>query len=101
MANEYISSITLPNNKKYLLKDSEKTDENVKQVGNAENKEFPILLKTTNNKESEIGEVKFVQNEDVTVNSANGRISAPSFMVDAHVTLQWNSTDSSLDFIFA
>ena len=73
----------------------------VRQNKNTDNKEFPILLKTTDNKESETGEVKFVQNEDVTVNPANGRVSAPSFMVDAHVSLQYNATDQSLDFIFA
>lgn len=26
---------------------------------------------------------------------------APKFVVDSHVTLQWNSSDSSLDFVFA
>lgn len=73
----------------------------VKQNNNTENKEFSILLKTSNNTTDETGEVKFVKNYDVTVNPSTGRLSATSFMVDSHVTLQWNSTDSSLDFIFA
>ena len=73
----------------------------VKQNNNTENKEFPILLKTSNNTTDETGEIKFVKNYDVAVNPSTGRLSATSFMVDSHVTLQWNSTDSSLDFIFA
>ena len=55
------------------------TDEKVKQNSNTENKEFSILLKTTNNATSETGEVKFGAATDklVTINPSTGRITAP------------------------
>ena len=62
------------------------------------NDEYPILLKTTANTNEETGTIKF---SEPTITPKTGRLSATSFMVDSHVTLQWNSTDSSLDFIFA
>ena len=61
------------------------------------NDEYPILLKTTANANEETGTIKF---SEPTITPKTGRLSATSFMVDSHVTLQWNSTDSSLDFIF-
>jgi len=74
VANEYISSIKLPNNKEYLLKDSEKTDEKVNQVSNTEDKEFPIILKYNNNTTNETNGVKY--NGDVTVNPSKSKITA-------------------------
>ena len=62
MADGYISQIKTPDNKVYLLKDSEKTDEKVAQVGNAEDKEFPIILKNTDNTTDETANVKYSNN---------------------------------------
>ena len=62
MADGYISQIKTPDNKVYLLKDSEKTDEKVAQVGNAEDKDFPIILKNTNNTTDETANVKYSNN---------------------------------------
>ena len=47
MADGYISQITLPDNKTYLLTDSQKTDEKVKQTLSATNAEYKLLLTTT------------------------------------------------------
>lgn len=62
MADGYISQIKTPDNKVYLLKDSEKTDEKVKQTSNTEDKEFPILFKNANNATEETAGVKYSGN---------------------------------------
>lgn len=62
MADGYISQIKTPDNKVYLFKDSEKTDEKVAQVGNTEDKDFPIILKNTNNTTDETANVKYSNN---------------------------------------
>ena len=74
MADEYISQIKTPDNKIYLLKDSEKTDENVNQTSNSENKEFPIILKNTNNTTDETAGVKYAGG--VTVNPSDKTVTA-------------------------
>lgn len=74
MADGYISQIKTLDNKVYLLKDSEKTDEKVKQTSNAEDKEFPIILKNTNNTTNETACVKYTSG--ITVNPSNKTITA-------------------------
>ena len=83
MAEGYISSIKLPDNKEYLLKDSEKTDEKVKQVGNTEDKEFPIILKYNNNTTNETNGVKY--DGDVTVNPSKSQITATTVQANARL----------------
>lgn len=53
----------------------------VKQNANTENKEFSVLLKTTNNATAETGEVKFgsTTNKLVTVNPSTGTLTAAAF----------------------
>ena len=55
------------------------TDQKVKQNANTENKEYSILLKTTDNATGETGEVKFgaTTNKLVTINPSTGKITAP------------------------
>lgn len=78
MADGYISQIKTPDNKTYLLRDSEKTDEKVKQTSNAENKEFPIILKNTNNTTDETAGVKYTGG--VTVNPSEKTVTADEFI---------------------
>lgn len=47
MADGYISQIKTPDNKVYLLKDSEKTDEKVKQTLNATSAAYKLLFTTS------------------------------------------------------
>ena len=83
MADEYISQIKTPDNKIYLLKDSEKTDEKVNQTANTENKEFPIILKNTNNTTNETAGVKYAGG--VTVNPSTGKITATNVQADSRL----------------
>lgn len=55
------------------------TDQKVKQNANTENKEYSILLKTTDDATGETGEVKFgaTTNKLVTINPSTGKITAP------------------------
>lgn len=78
MADGYISQIKTPDNKTYLLRDSEKTDEKVSQASNSENKEFPIILKNTNNTTKETAGVKYAGG--VTVNPDDKTITADEFI---------------------
>ena len=78
MADGYISQIKTLDNKTYLLRDSEKTDEKVNQTSNAENKEFPIILKNTNNTTDETAGVKYAGG--VTVNPDDKTITADEFI---------------------
>ena len=97
MADGYISQIKTPDNKTYLLKDSEKTDEKVQQTSNSENKEFPIVLKNTNNTTNETAGVKYVGG--VTVNPSDKTITATEFIgsikanrIKPTIIKEWNST---------
>lgn len=78
MADGYISQIKTPDNKTYLLRDSEKTDEKVSQASNSENKEFPIILKNTNNTTNETAGVKYAGG--VTVNPSEKTVTADEFI---------------------
>ena len=42
-----------------------------------------------------------IYNTDVFINPSLSAVGAKAYMVNEKVTLQWNSTDSSLDFVFA
>lgn len=83
MADGYISQIKTPDNKTYLLRDSEKTDEKVKQTSNSESKEFPIILKNTNNTTNETAGVKYAGG--VTVNPSTGKITATNIQADSRL----------------
>lgn len=80
------------------------TDNNnkVTQNGNNENKEFPILLKFTNNTTNETDTVKYnnTANQQTTINPSSGTISAKDFRVQSSVKIQYNATTESLNFVF-
>ena len=60
------------------------TDTKVTQNGTVENKNFPILLKHTNNYTDETNEVNFVSNTEntaVTINPSTGTITAPGGLI--------------------
>ena len=80
------------------------TDENVSQIGSTGNKEYCALFKATgNNTDSVTGHTAFANGSGklITGNFSSGRFSAVSFRVQEAVTLQWNLTDSALEFVFA
>ena len=74
----------------------------VQQIGNNENKEFPILLKNANNITDETATVKFnkTANKDTTINPSTGMIGADSFRVAKKVKLEYNEDLDTLNFVF-
>lgn len=73
----------------------------VTQTGNNEDKEFPILLKNTNNTTDETATVKFNKvTTQTTINPSTGTISAESYKVANKVQFQYDSTTESLNFVF-
>ena len=74
----------------------------VTQTGNNEDKEFPILLKNTNNTTDETETVKFnkTANMDTTINPSTGMISADSFKVAKKVKLEYDTALDTLNFVF-
>lgn len=75
------------------------TDQKVKQNANTENKEYSILLKTTDNVTGETGEVKFgaTTNKLVTINPSTGRITAPGGLAgvaDSANAVAWGNVSS-------
>lgn len=87
LTTSYDSSTAVTTSHKFLREDgtwvvpkyTTNTDEKVTQNANTENKEFSILLKTTNNDSTENGEINFAatSNKLVTVNPSTGIITAP------------------------
>lgn len=76
----------------------------VKQNRDTENKEFPIILKTSDaTNADETGELKFNSSaspRQTTVNPSTGTISAYSYKVATKVQFEYDSTTESLNFVF-
>jgi len=59
------------------------------------------LLGTSTTITGTAANVDLIGDTGVYLTTTSGQINATSYKVNEKVTLQWNSTDSSLDFIFA
>ena len=72
----------------------------VTQTGNNENKEFPILLKNTNNTTDETATVKFNKTSaQTTINPSTGTVTASTYKVTANATITYNSSNGCLEII--
>ena len=79
------------------------TDTKVTQAYSTNNAIYPILMTATagNTSTSSRGDTTAILNNSIYANPSTGQLNATSYKVDEAVTLQYNSNDSSLEFIFA
>ena len=73
------------------------TDAKVAQTSNTDNKEFPILIKNTNDTTNETAGVKYCGN--ITINPNKKAVTASIYKVTSNATISYNSASGCLEIV--